>query len=63
MDLQRTPIDRALGVDVAMECPARAPPIDELDAADFDDPMAGRSLEARRFRVQYYLAHGAIYRG
>ena len=32
--------------------------VDQLDGADFDDPMAGRGVETGRFGIQNDLSHG-----
>ena len=55
--LERAAVDLALRVDVAMEAVLRRPAIDELHAADLDDPVAGGRLEARGFGIQDDLAH------
>ena len=55
--LERAAVDFALGVDVAVKAVLRRPPIDELHAADLDDPMAGGRLEARCFGIQDDLTH------
>ena len=55
--LERAAVDLALGVDVAMEAVLRRPAIDELDAADLDDPMARGRLEARGFGIEDDLTH------
>ena len=48
--LERAAVDLALGIDVAMEAILRRPAVDELHAADLDDPVARGRLEARWFR-------------
>jgi hypothetical protein len=42
-----------------MECLPGRPAIQQLDAADLDDSMAGRGIEAGGFDVQDDLPHGA----
>src|SRR5687767_5251738 len=60
---ERTRVDLALRVQVAMELLTRGTPVDDLDATDFDDAVAGGGFEAGGFRVQYDLSHGAHSRG
>ena len=56
--LQRAGIDFAVRAQVAMEHPARAPAIDDLDAADLDDAVPQLGLEAGGFGVEDDLTHG-----
>ena len=35
----------------------RQAPVDDLDTADFDDPMALTGLQTGGFRIQHYLSH------
>src|SRR5581483_6799064 len=55
---ERALVDVALGIQIAMKAPAGRAPIDELDAADLDDPMSEAGLETRRFRIEDDLPHG-----
>ena len=57
MDFERTRLALALGIEIAVEVVAGETSIDELDAANLDDPVAQLSLEARRLGVQDYLSH------
>ena len=57
--LLRAAVDFAVGPQVTMERAAGLAPIDQLDAADFDDAMALLRLEARGFGVEDDLAHDA----
>src|SRR6185436_6605427 len=57
MHLERAAIDLALGVDVAVKAVRGWPAVHQLDAADLDDPVPRRRLEARRFRIKDDLAH------
>jgi hypothetical protein len=60
---ERALVDVALGIEIAVEGPARRPPVHELDAADFDDAVSLFGLEAGGFGVEDDLAHGArVYR-
>jgi hypothetical protein len=52
-------LDLAFGIQVAMKLLAGGPAIEQLHAADLDDAMTRRGLEAGGFDVQYNLAHGA----
>ena len=56
--LHRARIDLAIRTQVAVELPARAPPIDELDRPDLDDAVTLLGLEAGGFGVEDDLAHG-----
>ena len=47
----------ALRIDEAMEFAARRNAIEDLDATDFDQPVALLRIEARRFGVENDLAH------
>jgi hypothetical protein len=55
--LQRRFVARALRIDVSVEMVAREPPVDEFDAGDFDDAMAGCRVKAGRFGIQDDLPH------
>ena len=48
----------ALGVDQVMEDAAGRGLVDDLDGADFEQPMALRRIEAGRFGVEHDLTHG-----
>ena len=47
----------ALRIDKAMKFAARRNAVEDLDATDFDQPVALLRIEARRFRVENDLAH------
>ena len=47
----------ALGIDKAMKFAARRNAVENLDATDFDQPVALFRIEASRFRVENDLAH------
>src|SRR6185312_3008537 len=49
--------DVALGVEVVLQRAAGGEMIYQLDAADLDDPVPFRRLEARCFGVENYFAH------
>src|SRR5690554_2852360 len=50
-------IDFALRVDVLMVMTTGETAINELDATNFNDPMALRGLKTRCFSIQYNLTH------
>ena len=52
----RIAMDVALGVEVAVELAARGDAVDDLDAAELDQPVAVVGVEPRRFRVDDDLA-------
>ena len=54
----RALVDLALGIEVAMKVTPCRSSRHELDAADFDDAMAVRDLEAGGFSVEDDLSHG-----
>ena len=56
---KRALVDIPLGIEVAMEAPARSAAIDQLDAADLDDAMPELGLESRGLGIQNDLSHGA----
>ena len=56
----RALVDLALGVQVAVEMTAARAAIEQLDAADLDDAVAARGLEAGGFGIQYDLTHGRL---
>ena len=58
MDLQRAGPHRPLRIHVAVERLLGKLAVDQLDATDFDDPVARLGLQARGFRIQYDLPHG-----
>ena len=60
MDQQRARVNVALGTQVAMEHPAGAASVHDLDAADLDDAMALLGLETGGLRVEDDLAHGEV---
>ena len=47
----------ALGIDEAMELAPRRDAVEELDAADLDQPVAALRIEAGGFGVEHDLAH------
>ena len=49
-------MDVALGVDVAVELAAGGDAVDDLDAADLDQPVTAQRIEARRLGVENDLA-------
>ena len=56
-------VDLAFGVEVAVEGAPALAPVDELDAADFDDAVIQLGLESGGLGIQHDLAHGArVYR-
>src|SRR5262249_16991053 len=57
VDVDGGAVHRAPGIHVAMEAAVRRSPIDELDAADLDDPVPGLGLGTRRLRVENDLKH------
>ena len=52
----RVTMDIALGIEVAMELAARGNTVDDLDAAELDQPVAVDGVEPRRLRVEDDLA-------
>ncbi len=48
---------RPFGVEVRVIFASGLYPVDHFDAADFDDAVAPRRVEAGRFRVEHYFAH------
>src|SRR5690606_7785252 len=58
-DLGGARIDIPLRIEVAVEMAAGRPPLDQLDAADLDDPVALGDLQARGLGVEDDLAQGA----
>ena len=55
--LHRPGINLALRVEVLLIAIVARPPADQLDAADFNDPVALGRFEAGGFRIENYLAH------
>ena len=47
----------AFRVEIAMECLARRNAVDELDAADLDQAVAVKRIEACGLRVEHDFAH------
>ncbi len=50
----------ALGIHVAMEVLSGRKAVEQLDAADLDQPVALQGVEAGGFRVEHDLAHAAM---
>jgi hypothetical protein len=50
-------VDVPFGIQIAMKNAARDAPVDEFDAADFDDAMLLLDFEPRGFGVEHDLAH------
>ena len=47
----------ALGIDISLVSAARWDPVDELEAGDFYDAVAGGRVKARGFGIKYYFPH------
>jgi len=60
VDVGRTAVYIALGVDVEMHGAAGGTPIDDFDRRDFDDAVAKIGLEAGGFSVQDKLTHAPL---
>ena len=41
-----------------MEGLAGRHPVEDLDTADLDEPIAAKRIESGRFRIENYFAHG-----
>ncbi len=54
--LHRALVDLAPGIDVLLIAVIARPPVDQLHAADFNDPVALGRFEAGGFSVENYLA-------
>ena len=48
----------AFGIDVAVEGLSRRHAVEDLDAADLDQPVAAQRIEARGFGIENDFAHG-----
>src|SRR5262249_60069928 len=56
---ERTVVDLALGIEIAVEGATRGAPVQELDAADLDDAVVEFGFQAGGFGVEDDLAHDA----
>src|SRR5690606_10338132 len=54
--LERTDLDGPVRIQIAMERSARRPPVDQLDAADFNDAVSRGGLEPGCFGIEDYLS-------
>lgn len=61
MHLHRPGVDLAPGIDVLLIPVVARPPVDQLDTADFNDPVALGRFEAGGFSIEDYLAHLTIF--
>src|SRR5258708_11093649 len=56
----RTRLALALRIEVVVPGAFGDAPIEDLDAADFDDPVAEPDVEARGFGIEHYAAHRSL---
>jgi hypothetical protein len=47
----------ALGIEIAVEGLAGWNPVDQLDAADLDQPMTLKGIDSGRLRIEHDFAH------
>jgi hypothetical protein len=59
VDGDRARVDLAFGIQVPMEFLAGRAAIQDFDATDFDDAVAGGGFQAGGFGVEDDLSHGA----
>src|SRR5713226_3078195 len=57
---QRARLAPALRLEVVVPSAFGDAPIEDLDAADFDDPVAEPDVEARGFGIEHYAAHRSL---
>ena len=57
MNLLRALVDVTLGVQITMKRASGEPPVEHLDAADFDDSMQLFDFKARGFGIENDLPH------
>ena len=50
----------AFGIEIGVEVAAGLDPVEDLDAADLDHPVAAGRIEPRRFSVEDDFPHGRI---
>src|SRR6266576_852041 len=63
MDRECPLVDGTFRIEVLVERASRWASIEELDAADFNDPVTQFGLEARGLRIENDLSHGRrVYR-
>ena len=60
VDVGRTGVDLALGIDVDVQVAAGRPAVDQFDDADLDDAMALPGIESGRLGVEDELAHECL---
>jgi hypothetical protein len=60
VDFRRAHLDVALRIEVQVQRAAGRPAVDELEGRELDDAVTQLRVEARRFGVDYQLAHAGI---
>lgn len=62
VDGERLGRNAAVRVEIALETLSGGNVVDQLDAADLDDPVTAAGIETGRFRVEADLTHALSYR-